>query len=166
MDFKEIIKAKLLIEENIDLFSAKNPRATDLVTHRIDVGLNRPINQIPYRVWPKEINIIESEVQRMLDENIIEPSQSHWTSPVVLVSKKDGSVRFYVDNRKLNLLTTKDVYPLPRIDDFLTALHGGKFFSTLDLTSGYHQIPMDPLEIKLRLFRLPVYSILKNFHLV
>jgi len=142
---EQIIKAKLLIEENIDLFSAKNPGATDLVTHRIDVGQNCPISQMPYRVSPKERNIIESEVQRMLDENIIEPSQSPWASPVVLVSKKDGSVRFCVDYRRLNLLTTKDVYPLPRIYDFLAAPHGGKFFSTLDLTSGYHQIPMDPL---------------------
>ena len=59
--------------------------------------------------------------------------------------KKDGSVRFCVDYRKLNILTTKYVYPLPRIDDFLAALHEGKSFSTLDLTSGFHQIPMDPL---------------------
>ena len=79
--------------------------------------------------------------------------------------KKDGSVRFCVDYRKLNLLTTKDVYPLPRIDDFLAALQGGKFFSILDLTSGYHQIPMDPLSKDKTAF-ISVYFNLKYFHLV
>ena len=80
----------------------------------------------------------------MIEDDIIEPSKSPWASPVVLISKKDGTVRFCIDFRKLNQLTTKDVYPLPRIDDSLAALSVGKFFSTLDLTSGYHQIPMDP----------------------
>ena len=140
----QTFKLRQLITEYSDIFSSKYPGATDLATHHIDVGNNKPINSAPYRVSPTERRVIESEVSRMLEEKIIEPSKSPWASPVVLISKKDGSVRFCIDYRKLNLLTTKDVYPLPRIDDSLAALSGGKFFSTLDLTSGYHQIRMDP----------------------
>jgi predicted aspartyl protease len=134
-----------VIRDYMDIFASKKPGATNLVTHHIDVGMNKPVNQMPYRVSPKERRIIESEIERMLDEDIIEPSNSPWASPVVLVSKKDGSVRFCVDYRKVNLLTTRDVYPLPRTDDCLAALSGGRFFSTLDLTAGYNQLPMDPL---------------------
>ena len=87
--------------------------------------------------------MIESEVARMLKEKIIEPSNSPWASPVVLITKKDGLIRFCIDYRKLNFLKTKDLYPLPRIDDFLAALSGAKIIS-FDLIQGYHQIPISP----------------------
>ena len=83
----------------------------------------------------------------MLKADIIEPSQSPWASPVVLCKKKDGSWRFALDLRKVNSVTIKDSYPLPRIDDSLDALRGKpgeRWFSTLDLASGYWQIEMDP----------------------
>ena len=137
-------KLRDLLLEYSDVFSSKYPGATDQVTHHIDTGGNKPVNSAPYRVSPTERAIIDSEISRMLEDNIIEPSKSPWASPVVLISKKDGTVRFCIDYRKLNLLTAKDVYPLPRMDDSLAALSGGKFFSTMDLISGYHQIPMDP----------------------
>lgn len=81
----------------------------------------------------------------MLQQGIIEPSQSTWSSPIVLVQKKDGSTRFCLDYRKLNNLNNlKDSYPLPRIDESLDTLRGAKCFPTLDLQSGYFQVEMDP----------------------
>jgi len=73
----------------------------------------------------------------MLDRGIIEPPSSPWASGVVLVQKKDGSLRFCVDYRALNKVTVKDAYPLPRVDESLDRLNGVKWFSTLDLFSGF-----------------------------
>ena len=80
----------------------------------------------------------------MLNAGIIEPSSSAWSSPIVFVTKKDGSIRYCIDYRKLNEVSRKDSYPLPRIDDSLDALRGSKWFSCLDLASGYWQVMMDP----------------------
>ena len=79
----------------------------------------------------------------MLKAGIIEPSQSPWASPIVVVDKKDGSKRFCVDLRALNRVVKKNNYPLPRIDDILASLDGSQSFSSLDLRSGYWQIPLD-----------------------
>ncbi len=78
---------------------------------------------------------------------MIERCQSSWASPVLLVTKKDGSTRFCVDYRKVNEVTLKDAYPLPRIEDTLDALQSSQYFSTLDLYSGHWQVKMDPADI-------------------
>ena len=79
----------------------------------------------------------------MLDQNIIERSVSGWSSSVILVRKKDGSLRFCFDYRRLNEISQKNVYPLPRIDTCLDAMNGAQWFNTVDLSFGYHQVLMD-----------------------
>ena len=78
----------------------------------------------------------------MLSQGVIQPSTSPWSSPIVLVKKKDGSYHFCIDYRKLHLVTKQDANPLPRVDDLLYALNGYNMFSTLDLRSGYWQVSM------------------------
>ena len=85
---------------------------------------------------------MQRQVEGLLERGLIEPANGAWSSPVVLVRKKDGAWRFCVDYRKLNAVTQYDAYPLPRIDESLDALSGSQFFSTLDLVAGYWQVPL------------------------
>eukprot|EP00794_Sanderia_malayensis_P010600 gene10600-biopygen7736 len=117
---------------------------TTVIKHEIDTGDAGPIKQPPYRVSQAQRAEIEQQISNMLEQNVINVWSSPWSSPVVLVKKKDGTTRFCVDYRKLNAVTRKDSYPLPRIDDALDSLTGSKYFTTLDLQSGYHQVAMHP----------------------
>ena len=142
----QIGPVKSLLNKVGSIFSTGKPDlgSTDLVTHRINTGESQPLKQAARRLPFSKRQESDKEVQRMLKQGIIEPSCSPWSSPIVLVRKKDGSLRFCIDYRKLNSVTKKDSYPLPRIDDSLDALGGAKWFSTLDLASGYWQVKMHP----------------------
>jgi len=118
-------------------------RATGVVEMVIDTGTAHPINQRAYRIPLAKQAVVERELSAMLEEGIIEPSCSPWASPLTMVPKKDGSVRICGDYRKLNAVTRKDAYPLPRIQDIFDQLSGAKIFTTLDLKSGYWQVRMD-----------------------
>ena len=115
-----------------------------IIKHKIDIGDANPIKQAPYRVSQSQKAEIDQHISNMLEQDVIQVSTSPWSSPVVLVKKKDGTTRFCIDYRKLNAVTRKDSYPLPRIDDALDSLSGSKYFTTLDLQSGYHQVAMHP----------------------
>ena len=107
------------------------------------ITTGKPIAQRPYRAPLTKRHVIEEEITEMLRDGVIEPSQSPWASPVLLVPKRDGSTRFCVDYRRLNAVTVRDQYPLPQIQDIFDAMGGSSIFSTLDLKSGYWQIPVD-----------------------
>jgi transposase InsO family protein len=137
--------SKLLIKYQ-DAF-AKNDSdlgRTNVVLHDIDTGDARPIRQPPRRLPLAQQADCEKEVVSMLEKGVIEPGYSPWASPIVLVRKKDGTLRFCVDYRKLNEVTVFDCYPLPRIDETLDHLSGAQWFTTLDLLSGYWQVGLTP----------------------
>ena len=117
---------------------------TNLVKHTIDTGANRPFKQALRRHPMAYLPIIDEHVDKMLANDICEPSYGPWASNVVLVKTSDGTLRFCIDYRQLNNLTVKDSYPLPRIDTCFDALGDAKFFSTLDLRQGYWQVENDP----------------------
>ena len=116
----------------------------DVVKHCIDLSDSRPIKQIPRRIPQVMRGEVEKIIEEMKLQGVIEESHSPWVSPAVMVKKKDGSIRFCVDYRKLNAVTKKDSFPLPRIDDILDQFSGYLWFTTLDLKSGYWQIKISP----------------------
>lgn len=130
---------KLLLERHGDAFKTC-PIPTPHAVHRIDTGDHGPICMPPYRLSPPKLEALKKEVQTMLDEGIIAPCASPWAAPVVMVPKKDGSIRVYVDYRRLNAVTVPDIYPLPRIDDLLHDAKPTPFMSTLDQKAGFWQI--------------------------
>ena len=141
-------KLEALVTEFEDIFLGPDEKLgyTDLISHKIDTGDALPIKQNYYRRSQKEREYVDAELEKMLASGVICPSKSPWGAPVVLVRKKTGELRFCIDFRRLNEVTKKDAYPLPRIDECLDALEGSKFFSTLDLASGYWQVAMDPCD--------------------
>ena len=118
------------------------PSKTNLIEHDVDVGDSAPIKQHPYRVSPMKKELLDKEVQYMLKNDIIEESQSNWSSPCILVPKHDGGFRFCTDFRKVNDKTKSDSFPIPRIADCIDQIGNAKFVSTFDMLKGYWQVPL------------------------
>ena len=118
------------------------PSKTNLIKHDVDVGDSAPIKQHPYRVSPMKKELLDKEVQYMLKNDIIEESQSNWSSPCILVPKHDGGFRFCTDFRKVNDKTKSDSFPIPRIADCIDEIGNAKFVSTFDMLKGYWQVPL------------------------
>jgi transposase InsO family protein len=113
---------------------------TNLVKHDINLSDETPFKQRHRRIPPSMYDEVKSHLQKLVDGGIIRPSHSPWASNMVLVRKKDNTLRICVDFRQLNNRTIKDSYYLPRIDEMLECLSGHKYFSILDMKSGYHQV--------------------------
>ena len=146
-----------LVQEFSDVFvvDAQNLRVANLAPHEIDVQGHRPISCALRRASPEQRKEISRQVKQLLEAGIISPSYSPWSSPLVLVRKKDGTTRMCVDYRKLNAVQKKDAYPLPLVADALDLLGKQRWFTALDACSGYHQIPVHPRDRELTAFRTP-----------
>ncbi|CAF0842311.1 unnamed protein product [Adineta steineri] len=145
-DLNENEKAKLisLMSKYPNVFT-EYPGRTHLTKHVIELQPGtKPCNTQPYRLAPSKKAIVDQQLEEMLQTKQITPSRSPWASPIVLAPKKDGSLRFCVDYRKLNVNTVRTAYPMPRVDDTLDSLNEAKYISTLDLRSGYWQVEIDP----------------------
>lgn len=126
------------------MFSTKNVAGNCNVQHVLNVKDSVPIKQVLRRIPIHMREEVDRILEDMKAQGIIEEPRSAWVSPAVIVRKKNGTLRFCVDYRKLNNITVKDSYPLPRIDDILDQLSGNAWFSTLDLKSGYWQLKIRP----------------------
>lgn len=124
-----------------DVFSEKG-ECTPYAEHHLDTGDHLPIAVPPYRLTPAKRAVMETEINKMLSDGVIEECESAWASPALLVPKKDGTFRFCVDYRKLNAITKTDSYPLPLIDDLLQYTKKNCYMSTIDLRSGYWQVKL------------------------
>ena len=133
-----------LVWEYLDIFDADVASALGHTgrAFRIDTGDSPPVRAPTYRRSPRETAIIEAAVRKMLAQGVISPCASPWAASVVLARKPDGSWRFCCDYRKLNAVTVRDCYPLPRIDAVLGMMAGSEWFSSHDLTSSFWQTRM------------------------
>ena len=140
-----------ILEEYRDVFATsvedlKEP--CNLGEHVIDTENNLPISLKPYRKSKYEQDIIDNEIESLLKAGIIRPSKSAWSAPIVLIPKPDGTKRMCINYKKLNNITKKDAYPIPRIDEIFTRFSKSKYFSKLDFRQAYYQIKMDTKSIE------------------
>lgn len=129
---------------------------TDKVRHRIKLNDETPFKYRPRPIHPHDMEAVRKHLQELLDSGVIRESESPFASPIVVVRKKDGSVRLCIDFRKLNLQTIKDAYALPKLEEAFSALAGSKWFSVLDLKSGYYQIEMEESDKQKTAFVCPL----------
>jgi len=141
----QVWQLKEFLKKNYKVFATNtsSPNRTPYVKHSINTREVEPIRQRARRFSHMEQQLEKQYIDEMLKNGIISKSKSPWAAPIVMVNKPDGSKRFCVDYRKLNMVTVKDRYPLPRIDETIDKLKGMNHISTLDLASGFWQIPMD-----------------------
>ncbi len=116
----------------------------NITKHRIELEPGtKPVNQQPYRAGPRQRELELIEIRKILEQDIIEPATSEWAAPIVFAPKKDGSLRFCIDYRRLNAATKRDAYPIPRMDECIDSLGDAQIFTLLDANSGYWQIELD-----------------------
>ena len=131
-----------LLSDYSDIFSDV-PQVTNVIKHVVNTRTNDPIYKRPYPLPYAMRNQVKEEVDKMLKAGIVESSDSPYAAPVLLVRKKDNTIRFCVDFRALNSETILDPRPMPRMDDVLHRVSNAKYVSKIDMTKGYWQVPLD-----------------------
>ena len=140
---KEVVYQFLDDHRNVIGTSDFDMGLTDTVEHRIELENSTPVKQ-PYRRFPAPLQKeIQAEISKLLKTGVIEPSHSSWASPLVPVRKRNGKLRMCIDYRQVNSQTKKDSFPLPNLSDAVSKFKDNKYFSSLDLLSGYHQISVE-----------------------
>lgn len=157
LDEHQRVQLETLLKRHDRVFAEDNatPPVTPLVQHHIDVGDARPIKQQPRRLNPIMLEKVREMVKTYQNAGLIRESESPWASPIVIAKKSDGSIRLCVDYRKLNSVTCKNAYPIPRTEDILRRIQRAKYITRIDLAAAYHQIAMDPKSIPLTAFCTP-----------
>ena len=149
--------AKKLLGKYRDVFPKDLPSGLPPkrdVDHRIElVPGSEPPTKAPYRMSPAQLDELKKQLNELIDHQFIQPSKSPFGAPVLFVKKKDGTTRMCIDYRALNKITIKNKYPLPRVDELLDRLHGAKWFSKIDLRSGYHQVRIAEGDVPKTAFR-------------
>lgn len=135
-----------LIAEYSSTFTDVPPEAK-LPPYTMDTGNAPPVCRKPYRPPFHHKEKLDQQIQELLHNGIIRPSTSPWLSQVMVVPKKTGDVRLFVDFHGVNQVTQKDNYPLPYIDELIHSVSQATYLTSLDLTQGYHQVPLDPSSI-------------------
>lgn len=124
------------------------------VDHRIElIPGSTPPSRPTYRLSVAELEELKKQLKDLVEHGFIRPSKSAFGAPILFVKKKDGSMRMCVDYRALNDITIKNSYPLPRVEELFDQLQGAKYFSKIDLRSGYHQIRIHPDDVEKTAFR-------------
>lgn len=152
------VEEKQKLQDLVDRHFENEPSTlgrTDRVEHHIDTGEAREIKQRYYAVSPARQKMINEELDKMLELGVVEPSQSGWSSPILLLDKPDGTKRFCVDFRKLNEVSKKDAYPLPQVTTILDRLREARYLSSLDIKSAYWQIPLEKESKEKTAFTIP-----------
>jgi transposase InsO family protein len=144
---KEKVTAVILSFSDVFSKSKMDIGCTQMISHNIDTGDSVPIAVAPRRIPAVLEEKVDRLVQELLEKDIVQPSESPWSAPLVIVAKKNGDVRMCVDYRRLNAVTKRPIFPIPATQQLLDSLEGSTYFSTLDLSQGYYQIPVKEEDI-------------------
>ena len=109
----------------------------------IDTGTTNPVSPKPYPIAMKHYQWVKEEIEKLLTAKVIHTSHSSWSAPIIVVPKGDGGKCLVIDYRPLNKVTRKFTGPMPKVEDIFSKLNGARYFTTLDLQTGYHHIPLD-----------------------
>ena len=144
---KSNIKTKLeaLLKEYESQFALDETSigTTPLTEMSIDTGNSEPVSQKPYPIARKQYQWVKDKIEKLLSAKVIWENRSSWSAPVIVVPKGDRGKHLVIDYQTLNKVTSKFIWPIPKVEDIFSQVNGAKYFSTLDLRAGYHGIPLD-----------------------